>query len=111
MSQPTVLIADDHAIVRAGLRLLIERNAYFKVIAEAADGREAVRLASQHTPRIAVLDIAMPLLNGIEAAGQMAKESPRTAVVLLSMHNDVSYVVRALARASPRLNARLLPQS
>ncbi|MBI4909204.1 MAG: response regulator transcription factor [Acidobacteria bacterium] len=92
----TVLIADDHAIVRAGLRLLIERDGSNQVVAEAADGREAVRLASAHTPRIAVMDIAMPLLNGIEAARQISKESPRTAVIVLSMHCDVSYVVRAL---------------
>lgn len=92
----TVLLADDHAIVRAGLRLLIERDGNFQVIAEAADGREAVRLAAAHIPQIAVVDIAMPLLNGIEATRQILRESPRTAVLVLSMHSDISYVSRAV---------------
>lgn len=96
MTTKTVLIADDHSIVRAGLRLLIEREGAFHVIAEAADGREAVKLATEHAPQIVVMDIAMPLLNGIEATRQIATECPRTAVIVLSMHHDVSYVVRAL---------------
>jgi two-component system response regulator NreC len=96
MSSKTVLIADDHSIVRAGLRLLIERDGVYRVTAEAADGREAVRLATEHAPQIVVMDIAMPLLNGIEATRQIVSENARTAVIVLSMHNDVSYVVRAL---------------
>jgi two-component system response regulator NreC len=95
MSPRTVLLADDHSIVRAGLRLLIERDGIYRVVAEAADGREAVRLAGQHAPQIVVMDIAMPLLNGIEATRQIVAENSRTAVIVLSMHNDVSYVVRA----------------
>jgi len=92
----SVLIADDHSIVRAGLRLLIEREGAYRVIAEASDGREAVRLAMEHAPQVVVMDIAMPLLNGIEATRQIVTESPRTAVIVLSMHSDVSYVIRAL---------------
>jgi two-component system, NarL family, response regulator NreC len=96
MTAKTVLIADDHSIVRAGLRLLIEREGVYRVVAEASDGREAVRLAAAYTPQIVVMDIAMPLLNGIEATRQIVAESSRTAVIVLSMHNDVSYVVRSL---------------
>jgi two-component system response regulator NreC len=91
-----ILIADDHGIVRTGLKLLLERVADFKVIGEAADGREAVRLAKELQPDIAVVDIGMPLLNGLEVTSQIVRANERTGVIILSMHTDESYVVRAL---------------
>ncbi len=99
--QPTgpqirILLADDHTIIRSGLRLLLEQQPDFKVVAEASDGREAVELVSKHHPGIAVLDIGMPQLNGIEATQQITSKEPQTHVVILSMHADESYVLRAL---------------
>jgi len=91
-----ILLADDHTVVRKGLRLLIESHPEFTVVADAADGREAVRLADELKPDVAVLDVAMPVLNGIEAARQISARLPQTAIVVLSMHSDESYVLRAL---------------
>lgn len=91
-----ILISDDHGIVRTGLRLLFERIPDMEVIGEATDGREAVRLASTLKPDIVILDIGMPLLNGLEAAAQIIKENDRTGVIMLSMHTDESYILRAL---------------
>lgn len=93
---PTVLLADDHSVIRFGLRALLEM-ADMKVIAEAADGREAVRLAQEHGPDVAIFDIAMPGLNGIEAAAILKTRCPQTRVVILSMHSDSEHVHRALA--------------
>src|SRR6266436_3066693 len=90
------MVGDDHAILRSGLRLLIEREAGFTVVAEAADGRQAVQLAETHHPDIVVIDIGMPILNGIEAARQILTNHPATAVAILSMHSDESYVLRSL---------------
>lgn len=91
-----ILLADDHRVVRKGLCLLLESQPGFKVVAEASDGREAVALAESHTPDIAVLDVAMPALNGIEAARQILSKLPRTGIVFLSMHSDEGYVLKAL---------------
>jgi DNA-binding NarL/FixJ family response regulator len=91
-----ILLADDHTIVRKGLRMLLESHPGFQVIAEAANGLEAVALAEQHRPQVAVLDVAMPVLNGIEAARQIAAKDLGTEIVFLSMHSDESYVLRAL---------------
>jgi two-component system, NarL family, response regulator NreC len=91
-----VLIADDHGIVRAGLKLLLNGISDFEVVGEAGDGREAVRLAAELQPRIVLMDIGMPLLNGLEAAAQIIRENPRTDVIFLSMYTDESYVVKAL---------------
>ncbi|MCC6585355.1 MAG: response regulator transcription factor [Bryobacterales bacterium] len=91
-----ILLADDHSIVRRGLKAALEEDATLRVIGEAANGREAVQLAEQLTPDVAILDIAMPQLNGIDAAAQMQKASPATRVVILSVHSDESYVLRAL---------------
>lgn len=91
-----ILLADDHTVVRKGLRLLLESHSGFSVIADAADGREAVALAEQHTPDVVVMDVAMPILNGIEAARQISAKLPQTAVVFLSMHSDEGYVLKAL---------------
>jgi two-component system, NarL family, response regulator NreC len=91
-----ILLADDHTVVRKGLRLLLESQPEFQVVAEAANGREAVALAEEHRPDVAVMDIAMPLLNGSEAARQITAKLPATAVVILSMHSDEAYVLKAL---------------
>jgi two-component system, NarL family, response regulator NreC len=90
------LLADDHAIVRRGLRGLLE-SAGVTVVAEAADGAEAVRLCGEHLPDILILDIAMPKLNGIEVAARVQKLEPPPAVIILSVHADESYIIRALA--------------
>jgi DNA-binding NarL/FixJ family response regulator len=91
-----ILLADDHTVMRSGLRLLLERQPDFQVVAEAEDGREAVALAETERPEVAVMDVAMPMLNGIEAARQIVARNPQLAVVMLSMHSDESYVLRAL---------------
>ncbi len=96
MKQIRILLADDHTIMRNGLRLLLERQPGFQVIGEAADGRETVEMTETLRPDVVVLDIAMPNLNGIEAARQIAAKLPGIAVVILSMHSDESYVLRAL---------------
>ena len=96
MSRLSILLADDHTILRQGLRRLLEEQPEWNVVAEAGDGREAVRQAEQHQPDIAVVDVAMPLLNGIETTRQIVKKSPRTRVVVLSMHADDAYVVQIL---------------
>jgi two-component system response regulator NreC len=91
-----ILIADDHTVVRKGLRLLLESHPGFKVVADASNGREAVALAEEHAPDVVVLDIAMPILNGIEAARQISGKQPKVAIVFLSMHSDEGYVLKAL---------------
>ena len=91
-----ILIADDHGIVRTGLKLLLDRIPDLEVAGEAADGREAVRLAAELQPDIVIMDIAMPLLNGLQAAAQVIRENPRSGVIFLSMHTDESYIVKAL---------------
>lgn len=90
-----ILIADDHGIVRAGLKLLLERKPDIQVLGEASDGREAVRLAGELSPDVILMDIGMPMLNGIEAAAQVAREHPEIGVIILSMHSDESYILRA----------------
>jgi two-component system, NarL family, response regulator NreC len=91
-----VLIADDHGVVRKGLRLLLEQYNELEVVAEAANGREAVQLAAELAPDVAILDIAMPLLNGIEAADQIRKTNGEIGIIVLTMHADEGYVLRAL---------------
>jgi two-component system, NarL family, response regulator NreC len=91
-----ILLADDHTVVRKGLRLLLESQPGFHVIADAANGREAVVMAEEHRPDVVVMDVAMPTLNGIEAARQISARLPQTAVVFLSMHSDEGYVLKAL---------------
>ena len=95
MSEVKVVLADDHGIVRKGLRAVLEEEG-FEVVGEAANGRDAVRLCAELQPEAAVIDIAMPLLNGIEAAAQIRKASPGTSVVMISMYSDETYVMRAL---------------
>jgi two-component system response regulator NreC len=96
MSTIRILLADDHVVMRRGIRALLERRPEFQVVAEAGDGREALQLTEVHSPHVVVADIAMPNLNGIEAARQIAQRWPQTAIVILSMHSDESYVLRAL---------------
>lgn len=93
-----ILLADDHTLVRNGLKLLLERQPDFQVVAEASDGREVLRLIEQTKPDAAVLDIGMPNLNGIETARRIADAFPDTVVAILSMHKDEAYVVRAKGR-------------
>jgi two-component system, NarL family, response regulator NreC len=96
MRKTRVLLADDHQLMRSGVRLMLEREADITVVGEASDGREAVALAKSLKPEVVVMDIGMPNLNGIEAALQMTQHNPELAVVMLSMHSDESYVLRAL---------------
>jgi two-component system, NarL family, response regulator NreC len=96
MGRVRILLADDHTIVRQGLRKLLEERPEWEVVAEAGDGREAVRLAEQHRPDVAIVDVAMPLLNGIETTRQIAKRVPTTRVLVLSMHADEAYVTQIL---------------
>ncbi len=91
-----VLVADDHTIIRSGLRHLLEREPDFQVIGEAADGREALDLALKMRPDVVLLDIAMPKLNGIDAGREIAAHLPKASVIILSMHSDEGYVLKAL---------------
>ncbi len=90
-----VLIADDHAVVREGIGILIERGG-FTVVAEASNGQEALAQASSHQPDMAVLDMSMPILNGLETAHELRKLSPRTKSIVLSRHDGVDDVLAAM---------------
>jgi len=90
------LLADDHTIVRDGLRAVLERQPEMTVVGEAADGRSAIALAESTNPDVVLMDIAMPLMNGIEATRRIVMANPAIAVVILSMHKDESYVLRSL---------------
>jgi RNA polymerase sigma factor (sigma-70 family) len=96
MRKIRVLLADDHKLIRGGLRLLLEQQPDLAVVGEANDGREAVSLAKSLRPEVVVMDIGMPSLNGIEAALQITQAHAEISVVMLSMHSDESYVLRAL---------------
>ncbi|TMQ34416.1 MAG: response regulator transcription factor [Planctomycetota bacterium] len=91
-----VLLADDHALVRAGIRALVQNLAGVEVVAEAVDGREALALVKQHDPDVVLMDISMAGLNGLEAAARMAKDHPNTRVIILSAHSNEEYVCQAL---------------
>ena len=92
-----VLLADDHGIVRRGLKSLLESEPGLSVVAEAADGLEALRLCTEHQPDTLILDVGMPKLNGIEVAARVQKLERAPRVIILSMHSDESYILRALA--------------
>jgi two-component system response regulator NreC len=96
MPRLRILIADDHTIVRQGIRKILEDHPDWEVVAEAGNGRDAVRQALDLKPDIAVLDIGMPLLNGIEAASQITRRAPQVKVVILSMHPNEAYITRSL---------------
>jgi two-component system response regulator NreC len=91
-----IILAEDHAVMRRGLRLVLEGQKDFQVVGEASDGREALALAESVRPNVAVLDITMPNMNGIEAASQISAKQLGVAIVVLSMHSDEGYVLRAL---------------
>jgi DNA-binding NarL/FixJ family response regulator len=91
-----VLIADDHGIVRSGLRLLLERQPDIEVIAEAADGAEARDIAVRERPDLAILDVKMPKLTGLQATREIRAQAPGTAVLILSMHDDQRYLTEAM---------------
>lgn len=90
-----ILLADDHELVREGIRALLEREG-FQVIGQAADGQEAVRLAKQFKPQVAVLDLSMPLLNGVEASREITRISPTTKTIILTMYKEDQYALEAL---------------
>ena len=91
-----ILLADDHTIVRKGLRMLLESNDGFHVVAEAADGREAVALAEQHQPDIVVMDLRMPGTGGVQATIQIRKEFPRARIIVLTTYEGDEDIHRAL---------------
>lgn len=101
MSSIRIVLADDHTILRRGLRLVLEREPGFVIVGEANNGREAIDLVIRDAPDVVVLDIGMPLLNGIEAARRIHEERLKTAIVILSMHSDEGYILKAL-RAGAR---------
>ena len=96
MKKLRIVLADDHTVVRSGLRALLERHPNFEVVGEAENGRDVVTLSASLGPDIVVMDVGMPLLNGIEATAALLKQSPTSGVVILSMYSDESYVMRAL---------------
>jgi two-component system, NarL family, response regulator NreC len=91
-----VIVADDHGVVRKGVRFLLQQEPDIEVVGEAENGREAVRFARDLNADVVIVDIAMPHLNGIDAAAQIAKTSPGTHVIILSMHSDEEFLIRAL---------------
>lgn len=92
-----ILLADDHTMVRDGLRALLAGQQGIEIVAEAADGRQCIQLAEEHAPDVVMMDIAMPRMNGIEATRRVLSANPATGVVILSMHQDESYVLQALS--------------
>lgn len=97
MKSISVVLADDHGVVRKGLRFLLTAEPGIEVTGEATNGREAVDLIAQLHPQVVVMDIAMPLLNGIDAAAQIIKKHPHVGVIMLSMYSDEEYLLRALS--------------
>ena len=97
MKRITVLIAEDHMLVREGLRIMLNLEADFEVVGEARDGRQAVSLALEKCPEVILMDIAMPGLNGLEATRQVLKALPETKVIILTAHNDDAYLNSAVA--------------
>jgi DNA-binding NarL/FixJ family response regulator len=96
LKKTRILLADDHGVVRKGLRFLLESESDLEVVGEAGDGRQAVQEAESLRPDVIVMDIGMPLLNGIEATSQIAKKCPESSIIILSMYSDEEYLVRAL---------------
>jgi two-component system, NarL family, response regulator NreC len=96
MRKIRIVLVDDHELMRSGLRVLMEQQPDLTVVGEASDGRDAVALVASRKPDVLVMDIGMPSLNGIEAAAQITQSHPEVSIVMLSMHSDESYVLRAL---------------
>ncbi len=111
MAATRVLIVDDHPLVRSGLRSLLERTGEFEVVGEGADGYEAVELAALHAPDVILLDVAMPRLNGTDAARYIHDKAPLAGVIMLSMHADESYVLRALKSGARGYLLKVSPES
>jgi DNA-binding NarL/FixJ family response regulator len=101
MSKLRILLADDHTLVRQGFKRILEDHPDWSVVAEASDGREAMRLALELQPDVAILDVAMPLMNGVDAAAQIVRRAPSIHVLMLSMHSEDASISRAL-RAGAR---------
>jgi len=95
-SAKRVIIADDHPLIRSGLKSLLERDGEFKVLAEASDGYEVIQLAMEHKPDLILLDVGMPRVNGPDAAEHISQRLPKTHIIMISMHSDEAYVLRAL---------------
>ncbi|AFL89373.1 response regulator containing a CheY-like receiver domain and an HTH DNA-binding domain [Terriglobus roseus DSM 18391] len=91
-----IVLADDHTVLRAGLKSLLERQRDFEVVGEAGDGRELLRVVDEQRPDVVISDISMPKLNGVEGTSQIVAKHPKTHVIVLSMHTDEAYVLRAL---------------
>jgi DNA-binding NarL/FixJ family response regulator len=91
-----VLLADDHSMVRAGLRRIVEESGDMRVVDEAADGREAIRMARARQPDVAIIDISMPQMDGLEVISQLQGEFPDLPIIILTMHDEEQYVVRAI---------------
>jgi DNA-binding NarL/FixJ family response regulator len=91
-----VLLADDHSIVREGLRRIVEESGEMQVVAEAADGREAIQLVKENLPDVAVIDISMPGVDGLEVISQLQTQQPKLPILVLTMHEEGQYVVRAI---------------
>lgn len=96
MAKLRILLGDDHKLLRDGLRKILQERAEWEVVAEAGEGREAVRLALEVKPDVAILDIGMPLLNGIEATRQIVKRLPEVQILILSMHANEAYIIQAV---------------
>ncbi|RPH34941.1 DNA-binding response regulator [bacterium] len=96
MKKTRIIIADDHSVVRSGLRLLLQSSPDFTVVAEAEDGEEAVTLVDRHKPEVVIMDISMPKLNGIEATGIMKQSNPDLKIIILTVHEDEEYVYQML---------------
>ena len=96
MQKISVLVVDDHAILREGIKALLEKQDNIEVVAEAADGREAISKVVQHRPDVVVLDISMPLMDGLEATRQMKRENPDVKILILTMHDDEEYFFQLL---------------
>ncbi len=92
----TLILADDHALVRAGIRTLLEKLEGIQIVAEAGDGRETLALVQQYLPNVVIMDISMPGLNGLETTGRISRDHPKTKVLILSMHTSEEYVLLAL---------------
>ena len=107
----TVMIADDHPLVRSGLRALLERDGEFQVVAEAADGYEAIDLAVLHKPDVILLDVGMPRLSGPDAAQSISQKFPGARIVMLSMHSDEAYVLRALKAGARGYLLKVSPEA
>ena len=100
MNAITIVLADDHEVVRLGLRALLEKEPDFRIVGEAADGLEALNLVKQLNPNVLVLDLMMPGINGIEVTWQVKKHSPLTHVIILSMYSNEAYVVETLRKGA-----------